>query len=160
MPGIDKAKLERYRKGELKFMQIFNLNATQMASVMVCAHNFFREGRLEEAKKIFEGLEVMEPNHPYIHTMLGAIFQRMESYDRAITHYNHALKLHPQDIYALTNRAEIHLKLGKFTEAATDLKKAIELDGGKKNSAARRARLLSIIATESLQQIKQQKKAL
>ncbi|MCI0415217.1 tetratricopeptide repeat protein [bacterium] len=157
MAGIDKQKLERYRKGKLKFMQIFGLSGAQMASVLECGHNFFSEGRLEEARKIFEGLAVLDPNHPYIHTMLGAVYQRMEQYDTALIRYTLALKLYPHDIYALTNRAEIYLMLGKFPEAAADLKQVLELDSQKKNPAASRARMLSVMAAESLHKVRQQR---
>ena len=155
MAEIDKSKLERYRKGELKFMQVFSITKWQLASVIACGHNFFSEGKLQEAQKIFEGLAVLDPNHPYIQTMLGAIYQRMEEYDRAIVRYTLALKLYPNDVCALTNRGEIYLMLGRFTEAADDLKKVLQLDSQNKNPAALRARLLSIVAAESLHSLRQ-----
>jgi len=136
-------------------MQVFDITKWQLASVIACGYNFFSEGRLEEAKKIFEGLAVLDPNHPYVQTMLGAIYQRMKQYDRAIVRYTFALKLHPNDVCALTNRGEIYLMLGRFTEAADDLKRALQLDSQKKTPAAYRARLLSIVAAESLQSLRQ-----
>jgi Flp pilus assembly protein TadD len=155
MAEIDKSKLDRYRKGELKFLQVFNITKWQMASVIACGHNFFSEGKLEDAQKIFEGLAVLDPNHPYIQTMLGAIYQRMKQYDRAILRYTLALKLFPNDVCALTNRGEIYLMLGRFKEAADDLKKALQLDSQQKNPPTNRARLLSIVAAESLQKVRQ-----
>jgi Flp pilus assembly protein TadD len=157
MASIDKVRLERYRKGELRFMQIFGLSATQMAAVLACGHNFFSEGRLEEAKRIFEGLAVIDPKYPYIHTMLGAIHQRMEQYDRAVVRYTLALKLYPNDVHALTNRGELYLMLGRFLEAAADLKKVLALDFQKTNPVANRARLLSVLATEALQKVQRER---
>ena len=155
MAGIDKVSLERFKKGELKFTQLFQISASQIAAILVSGHNFFTKGRLAEARQIFEGLSVVDPNQPYVQTMLGAIYQQMEQYDRAICHYTAALKLNPGDINALTNRAEIYLKVGQFSEAASDLKKSIELDPDKKHPAAIRARLLSLMAAETLHKIKQ-----
>ena len=157
MAGIDKTKLERYRKGELKFTQIFELSAGQMAAVLACGHNFFSEGRLEEARRIFEGLAVLDPNHPYLHTMLGAIHQRMEQYEKAVVRYTVALKLYPNDIHALTNRGEIYLMLGKFLEAAGDLKKVLDLDLREKNPLANRARMLSVLAADALQKVRRER---
>ena len=152
MAGIDKTKLEQYRKGELRFTQIFDLNGPRMAAVLACGHNFFLEGRLEEAKKIFEGLAVIEPKFSYIHTMLGAIYQKLEKHDIAILRYSMALKLYPNDINALTNRAEIYLMMGKFLEAAEDLKKVLVIDP-QQNPVSNRARMLSALAAEALQSV-------
>ena len=157
MAGIDKTKLERYRKGELKFTQIFDLNPAQMAAVIATGHNFFTEGRLEEARKIFEGLAIIDSKYPYIHTMLGAIYQKMKQHDKALLRYTLALKLHPNDINALTNRGEIYLLLGKFLEAAGDLKRVLDLDPQNKNPVANRARLLSLLAAEALQKVRQER---
>jgi len=76
---------------------------------------------------------------------------------RIITETRPQLPLYPHDIYALTNRAEIYLLLGKFQEAASDLKHVLELDSQKKNPAASRAQMLSVLAAESLQKVKQQR---
>jgi Tfp pilus assembly protein PilF len=64
--------------------------------------------------------------------------------------YNRALALYPNDVQALANRGEIQLKLGNFEKAAEDLKRAIELDPGKKHPAANRARLLVAIVKEAI----------
>jgi tetratricopeptide (TPR) repeat protein len=159
MAGIDKTKLEQYRKGELKFTQIFELNGARMAAVLACGHNFFSEGRLEDARKIFEGLAVIDPMFPYIHTMLGAIYQKLEKYDVAVLRYSMALELDPNDIHALTNRAEIYLMMGKFLEAAEDLKKVLGIDSTQKSPASKRARMLSALAAEALQKVQRERSA-
>lgn len=153
MPGLEKTRLDQFRKGELRFTQIFNFNGSQIASLMLCGYNFFTQGRLEEAKSIFEGLNLLDPNVPYVNSTLGAIYQRLGKTDLAILRYSHAIHLFPQDIVALTNRAEIYLSQGKLIEAAEDLRKVIEVDPERRNPSANRARLLAAITSESLQQI-------
>jgi tetratricopeptide (TPR) repeat protein len=160
MAGIDKTKLEQYRKGELKFTQIFELNGTRMAAVLAAGHNFFSEGRLEEARKIFEGLAVIDPAFPYIQTMLGAIYQKSEKYDLAIARYSMALKLHPNDIHALTNRAETYLMVGKFPEAAEDLKRVLNIDSTQTNPVSKRARMLSALAADALLKVQRERSSL
>jgi|SRR3990172_3394907 len=157
MRGLDRNKIAKFHKGELKFVQVFGLDADQIASVLVSGHNFFCEGRLEEAKNIFEGLAVLDPKNPYVHSMLGAVYQRMQQYEPAIFCYTTALEIFPSDISALTNRGEIYLNLGRFEEAANDLKKAIELDPEKKHPSANRARLLATMAAESLRLVKEKR---
>jgi Flp pilus assembly protein TadD len=150
MPGIDKSKLEKFRKGQLKFVQIFNIGSKQIASLFFTGYKYFSEGKLEEAKKIYEGLALLDPDNPYVHSLLGAINQQMQQFENALKHYTKALQIFPQDINSLTNRGEIYLNLGNFKEAGNDLNKAIKLDPNKKHPSANRARLLSITATEAL----------
>lgn len=150
MPGVDKQKLEKFRSGELRFTQIFDLSADQIASLLLCAHNYYSQGRLETARNILEGLSVLDPLNPYLHSLLGAIHQKMENHETAIARYSCAIQLFPGDIASMTNRAEIYLKIGRFQEAANDLKKAIELGTNNNHPAANRARALISIATESL----------
>jgi tetratricopeptide (TPR) repeat protein len=145
MPAIEKNKLDQFRKGQIRFI----------ASLLLCGYNFFNHGRLQEAKNIFEGLSLLDPDIPYVNCVLGAIYQRLGNGDLAILYYNHAINLFPLDIVALTNRAEIYLSEGKFLEAANDLKKVIELDPENKNPSANRARMLAAITSESLQSIKE-----
>jgi Flp pilus assembly protein TadD len=155
MTAINQKKLEQFKKGELKFTQIFNLDRSQIASLMLCGHNLFSQGRLEEARCIFEGLTLLDPALPYPHCILGAIYQRMKKYDVAILRYTRAIELFPQDIVSITNRAEIYLNQGKFLEAAKDLKTVIELDPHKKDVTANRARVLAAMTAEELRQTKQ-----
>lgn len=155
MAKIDKDKLDKFRKGELKFSQLFDLNANQVASLLLCGHNFLSQGHWEDAKNIFEGVALLDPKNPYVHTMLGAIYQKMAKFDLAILRYTRAIELFPDDINALTNRGEIYLNLGRFTEAANDLKAAIALDPDKKVPLANRARLLAVMTAESLRLAKE-----
>lgn len=153
MPSIEKNKLDQFRKGQIKFTQLFQFHGNQIASLLLCGYNFFNHGRLQEAKNIFEGLSILDPDIPYVNCILGAIYQRLGKIDLAVLRYSQAITLFPHDIVALTNRAEIYLSEGKFLEAAIDLKKVIELDHENKNSTANRARMLAAITSQSLRLI-------
>jgi tetratricopeptide (TPR) repeat protein len=151
MANIEKEKLQKYQKGELRFTELFNIDPEQIASLLQCGYNFFSHGKLDDAKILFEGMAVLYPGNPYVHTILGALYQKMENYPLAIDHYSLGIRFFPQDITALTNRGEIYLMLGKFQEAADDLKKVIELDPQANHPSTIRARLLVTIATELLE---------
>jgi len=153
---IDKEKIEQFKRGELKLGQVLNIDAKQVAALMMTGHTLYSEGRLDEAQKVFEGLAVLDGRNPYVHGILGAIYQKQEKYDVAIARYTLALSIFPQDINSLTNRGEIYLKLGKFREAAADFKRSIDLDPNKKHPAANRARLLVALTQEALKLAKEQ----
>jgi len=153
--AIDKEKVEKFHKGELKLAELFDIDAKQVAALLLTGHNYYSQGKLDEAKRIFEGLAVLDGKNPYVHGILGAIYQKQEKYDVAIARYTLALNIFPKDPNSLTNRGEIYLKLGKFKEAAEDFKKAIELDPERKHPAANRARVLVSLTHEALKLAKE-----
>ena len=155
MPKIDRKAFEKWQKGEIKLATLFGVEAKQMAGLLITGYNLFAEGRLEEARAIFEGITILDDKNAYAFSILGAIYERQEQYDIAITRFNQALALYPDDLSALTNRGEIFLKQGKFEEAATDLRKAISLDPSKEHPSANRARLLVALTTEALKTAKE-----
>ena len=133
------------------FAGTFARKADQWTALLITGHNFIQQGRLQEATKIFEGLAVIDTQNSYIHGVLGSIYQKQKKYPLALIRYNNALALYPDDIQALVNRAEIHLSMGNFEQAAQDLKRAIALDPTKKDSAANRGRMLVAITKEAIE---------
>src|SRR5580765_4794729 len=155
MANVDKEKVEKFNKGELKLAQLFDVDAKQVAALLLTGHNLYQQGKLEEAKRIFEGLAVLDGKNPYVHGILGAIYQKQEKFDVAIARYTLALSVYPKDPNSLTNRGEIYLKLGRLKEAAEDFKKAIDLDTARKNPASNRARILVSLTADALKLVKE-----
>lgn len=156
MPKPEKAKLEKFKKGQMKFAELFDFDSKQAAALILTGHQLLNQGRLEDAKRIFEGLAVLDGRNPYIHGILGSIYQKQGNYSIALARYTMALNIFPDDMNSLLNRGEIFLKLGKFSEAAADFKKIIDLDPDQKNPAANRARLLVALTQDALTLTKQQ----
>lgn len=150
MAKVDKETIAKLKAGKIKESDIFNVNAQQYGAILMAGHTLFTEGIYDDARKLFEGLATLDSKNPYIHGMLGAIYQKIGQDEAAIARYSKALSLFPNDINSLTNRGELYLKTGKMQEAAADLKKAIGLDQGKKHPAANRARLLVVATAEAL----------
>src|SRR5262249_33399363 len=140
---------------EIKLAQVFDVDARQIAALLMTGHNLYAQGRLDDAQKIFEGLVVLDAKNPYVHGILGSIYQKQEKYEAAVERYSSAVSIFPQDLNSLTNRGEIFLKLGKFQDAATDFKSAIDLDPDKRHPAANRARLLVTLTQEALKLAKE-----
>jgi Flp pilus assembly protein TadD len=129
----------------------FQPNPQQTAALMAAGYRWYEQGRLRDAKRIFEGLSVLDTKNVYVHGILGSIHQKEQNFDSAISRYTIAIALFPSDPNLFTNRGEIYLKLGKLDEAAADLKTAIELDPSKKHPAANRARMLVRAVQDSLE---------
>jgi tetratricopeptide (TPR) repeat protein len=141
-----------------KMIDVLGINTRKIAALLVTGHRMYMQGRLNQARKIFEGLVALDSSSHYVHGILGSIYQKQKQYDLALVHYNNAIALFPDDINSLTNRGEIFVQFGKFQEAANDFKKAIALDPDRKDPAANRARLLVSLAQEAIALAKQKNK--
>jgi len=155
MPAFSKETLEKFKNSQATLADLFGLDARQVAALMTTGHTLWQQGQLEKAKNLFTGLALLDPANPYFHIVIASIHQKQEKYDAAIQRYNWALQIFPNDMNSLTNRGECHLNLGKFQDAAADLKKSIELDPGKKHPASARARILFLSAHEALKLVKE-----
>ena len=126
------------------------LDNEQMAAILTLGDQLFRQGRLEEAKKVFEGLAALDETNPYFFAMLGAISQQCRNFEDAVNWYTRALNIFSQDVHALTNRGESYLNLQKLPQAAADFQGAIRLDQDGNNPAGSRARLLVEMTRQAL----------
>jgi tetratricopeptide (TPR) repeat protein len=132
------------------FAETLGLQTRQMAALVITGYRLYEQGHIQDAAKIFEGIAVLDSGNPYVHGILGSIYQKLEEFEPAIVRYNNALSLLPGDIHSLTNRGEIFLKLGRFQEAAEDLKHAIRLDVERNHPASNRSRLLVALVQDAL----------
>ena len=110
-------------RNEERVVELLEVKNDQIAAFMSLGYRLYKQGRLKEAAKIFEGLSVLDSNNAYVHGILGSIYQKREQYGPALVRYNNALTLFPEDLNSLTNRGEIFVKLGRFKDAAQDFKK-------------------------------------
>jgi tetratricopeptide (TPR) repeat protein len=111
---------------------------------------FYRQGNLEKARTIFEGLVELDPESAAAHAALGALLTRTEQFERALEHLGRAVELDPKEIAPYVNRAEIFIRQGRAEEAVENLKRAVELDPREEDPAANRARAMALGLAEAL----------
>ena len=111
---------------------------------------YYRQGNLEKARTIFEGLVELNPLSADAHAALGALLTRTEEYDEALQFLNKAIALDREQIAPYVNRAEIYIRRQRAEEALADLTKAIDLDSNESDPAANRARAMVLGIHESL----------
>jgi tetratricopeptide (TPR) repeat protein len=111
---------------------------------------YYRQGNLEKARTIFEGLIDLDPDSAAAHAALGALLTRTEQFAEALEHLNRAVELDPDEIAPYVNRAEILIRQGRAEEAVENLKRAIALDPQEKDPAANRARAMALGLAEAL----------
>jgi tetratricopeptide (TPR) repeat protein len=144
-------RVEKWIRGEITLQELNGISSSEMLEMAVIGFNMYEQGRYEQAKVIFQGLNALDPNEGYYCTALGAIYLAEEDLEMAERCFDRALELNEGDIAAHVNRGEVYLRIGKILPAAKDFKRAVELDPEKKDPLAQRARVLARAALETIQ---------
>jgi tetratricopeptide (TPR) repeat protein len=121
-----RSKLEKLLRGDRRALE--GLDQNEMLAISTFGHRLYEEGRLNEARVVFEGLVAMEPHEAFPYTVLGAIFMAQHDLHRALALFEAALEFDPEDPAALCYRGEIRLEMGQRSKGLADLRLAIELD--------------------------------
>jgi Tfp pilus assembly protein PilF len=132
------------------FARMLGIEPKEIASLIKTGFVYYEQGRMKEARVLFEGISVLDNLNPYVHSILGSIYQKLQKYDDAVRSYTLALNLLPEDVHARTNRGEVYLNQGNIMEAAHDFEEAIKRDATAKHPAANRARFLANLTREAL----------
>lgn len=131
-------------------LQPTKLTVEDLAAGIQVGHTLFTRGMTEQAKNIFQGIVLIDRKNAYAHSILGSIHKQAEEYESALRHFSTAIKAFPGDVGSLTQRAEVYLLLGRWKEAAADLKTVISLDPESTNPHTKRAQLLAGAARRAL----------
>lgn len=117
--------------------------ARVFADMAALGHELFSQGKIAEAKVIFEGLAASSADS-FVFTMLGTIHLAHNDLAKALSRFEEALKLDPDDLAALVYRAEIRLQKRRPRQAIEDLERAVRLGPTTEPFVARARRLLQL----------------
>lgn len=151
--------------GDLTLAQLEGLTAENLYAIADMGYDLIEEGKLTEAQKIFEGLNVYNPFDSYFHSALGSIYQRQGKKDEAIARYRAAVELYPEDINSWTNCGELLLEragelhrdgqaddaLQAFETAIDCFKHSLTIDPEGTTASALRARALVEVTAQIVQ---------
>lgn len=135
-------KVKDFVDGRIGWAELMNFTPEMLFQLAEYGFMQFRQGRYQDAERVFKGLTVLDWNNAYYHSVLGSILQRQKRYGEAIAEYTQALELDPRDIVSLTNRGEIFMQHGLLAEARQDFEGADRLDPDGVDKFAGRARML------------------
>jgi len=88
--------------------------------------SLFQAARYQEAIEPFTKVTELLPGSPFGFQQLGAAYQGLGDYDRALANYQHALAIRPNP-QTLSNIGAIHHLKGEYQQAVISYKRALEL---------------------------------
>jgi len=142
--------LARFLMGQMTLGDLEGITKQQQYQIAEIGHAYVVAGKLDEAKKVFEGLLSLDPFDAYFHMALGSIAQQTSFMDEAEARYTRALEINPFSPTAHANRGELRVMAGQLEDGARDLVKAIQLDAEMKEPATIRAKATVRVLKEQL----------
>src|SRR5688500_18668115 len=124
----DPKRLMKFVAGVITLGELEGIGKDQQYEMAKLGHRFIRQGKLKEAKTVFEGLVALDPHDAYFHLALGSIAQRDDELEEADERYTRALEINPYSPHALANRCEVRMMQGRMLDGAKDLIRALEED--------------------------------
>jgi len=151
--ALNQMELERVLTSGGRLKDVFRLSDSDLTTLTVVGYELFNQGKFNDARVIFQGLNALGHEDSFVQTALGTIAARDGELDQAVGYFNKAIETDPEDMAALTNRAEVYLKMNCFDQAAADLRSAIELDPDDESPLSSRARVLAMVTRELMDSI-------
>lgn len=121
--------LQRWADGKATLKDVRGYSDEELYAIAKTAFFLYYQGKLNEARTLFQGLYAVNPLDPYFAKGLGVVELAAGNGQGALAAYDVAIKLAPNDASAFVGRAEVKLVLGQKTQALDDLKKASQLAG-------------------------------
>ena len=132
--------------GQTRAADGMRVASPEVLALAAVARQYADHGRVEEARTLLEGLQVLEPDDAYLHTALGCVLLRLSAEAEALEQFDQALRLDPRDAAAHTYAGEIRLRRGEEATGLLHLEAAVALDPEGRNPYSNRARTLRLVA--------------
>lgn len=140
--GFFADRLEKVASGQATIAQAAGLTRDQLYAIADKAYQLFTQGRLEEAKQIYEGLVAADPFDSVFHCHLGAVLWRSGKLERAFEEYDAAVRYNLANVDALAGRGELLIGKGEIEKGVEDLSSALKYDPECTRASTQRARAL------------------
>lgn len=137
------AKMRAFLQGDVTLADLYSLTHEELYQLCEQGKVFYENGKLTQARSIFEGLTALDPYDSNFHAGLGAVCQQAGELDRALIEYERAIMLNNLDIASRANRAEILIQKEEYVTAGEELQRVAELDPTGEHPHARRAHALA-----------------
>lgn len=144
--------IDAFLAGQITLGELEGIPKSAQYRMAETGYVFLSEGKLDAARRVFEGLHALDPFDAYFLMALGSIAQQRGHLDAAEAHYSRSLEINPYSIAARAHRGEVRVLAGRLLEAAEDFERVAREDPAASDPAARRALAVAHAITKDLEQ--------
>ena len=116
--------LQKWADGKATLKDVRGYTDEELYAIARTAYTFFYQGKIAQVRTLFQGLYAVNPVEPYFARALGVIEFAAGNPTGAISAYDVAIKLAPNDPGAWVGRAEVKIASNQKASAAEDLRRA------------------------------------
>ena len=117
-------RIQKWADGKATLRDVRGYSDDELFSIARIGYFFFYQGKLKEARLVFQGLYAINPTELYFAKALGVVEMASGNAAGAAAAYDVALRLAPHDANAYLSRAEVKLMQGNKAQALEDLRRA------------------------------------
>jgi type III secretion system low calcium response chaperone LcrH/SycD len=117
-------RLQKWADGKATLKEVRGYSDEELYSIARTGYYFFYQGKVAEARTVFQGLYAINPMDAYFAKALGVVEMAAGNPAGAVAAYDVAIKIAPQDAAAYLGRAEVKLLQGQKAQALDDLRRA------------------------------------
>lgn len=121
------ARLQKWADGKASLKDVRGYSDEELYSIARMGYFFYYQGKIAEARTIFQGLYAVNPADPYFSKALAVVEMAAGNPTGAAAAYDVAIKNFAQDPAAYVGRAEVRLSQGQKGPAIEDLRRAQSL---------------------------------
>ncbi|HCF61305.1 MAG TPA: CesD/SycD/LcrH family type III secretion system chaperone [Myxococcales bacterium] len=121
--------VQKWAEGRATLKEVRGYSDEELYAVARVGHAFFHQGKVAQARTLFQGLFAINPRDPYFARALAVVEYAAGNPEGALSAYEVAVKLAPGDAAGYLGRAEVLLSMGQRQKAAEDLKRATRCEG-------------------------------
>jgi type III secretion system low calcium response chaperone LcrH/SycD len=122
-------RLQKWADGKATLKDVRGYSDEELYSIARMAYFYFYQGKVQEARTLFQGLYAVNPMDPYFAKALGVVEMAAGNPPGALAAYDVAIKIAPQDAAAFAGRAEVKIAMGQKAQAVDDLRRAQSFSG-------------------------------
>ena len=133
----------RWARGEATLRDLKGYSTEELYCISQLGYTLFLNGKIRDARIIFEGLVAIDPRNEYYYRALGVVYHREGDVERALRQFGHAITVSgKRSAAAYVNRAEVHVSRRDIEHALGDLETAIRISGNVQDPLYRKAKAL------------------
>lgn len=121
--------LQKWAEGKATLKDVRGYTDDELYAIARTAYVFFHQGKVQQARTLFQGLYAVNPVDPYFAKALGVIEFAAGNAQGSLAAWDVAIKLAPSDPSAYVGRAEVKIASNLKGQAAEDLRRAQQLAG-------------------------------
>lgn len=125
MPTDDMGSiLQRWADGRTTLKEVRGYTNEEIYSISSMAYFYYYQGKIDEARTLFQGLYALDPLDGYVAKALGVVELAAGNASGALAAFDVAIKVSATDAQAYVGRAEVRISLGHQAQALEDLRRA------------------------------------